>query len=293
MRLIFIFLIFFIPLKPAQSQELKDSTQNKKVKNFLLISGGVYALSLYGLNELWYSNFERQSFEFFNDNAEWNQVDKVGHFYSSYHLARGSQIIFSKLGVEKKKSYLYASIYSVALITPIEVLDAFSAEFGFSWGDVIANISGPALLYGQEALFGRQLIKPKFSFSPSPYASLRPETLGDGFHEEWLKDYNGQTYWLSFDLDKIINNGKFPKWLNFAFGYGTNESVFAREPENRLNGFESVRQYYLAIDFDLSHIKTKSKFLNTLIYAVDLIHLPAPTLEFSSRDKIRFRPFFF
>ncbi|MEM7548544.1 MAG: DUF2279 domain-containing protein [Bacteroidota bacterium] len=277
----------------AQSNDTTTQVKNKKLRNFLLISGAAYGVSLYGLNELWYSNFDRQGFEFFNDNAEWNQVDKVGHFYSSYHLAKGSQIIFERLGVSRKKSFLYGSLYSIALITPIEILDAFSAEFGFSWGDVIANVSGPALLYSQEVLFKKQLIKPKFSFSSSPYAAIRPETLGDGFHEEILKDYNGQTYWLSFDLNEIINTPKFPRWLNLGFGYGSDQMVFARENENNQAGFNSFRQYYLAIDIDLSHIESRSKVLNTVIYLLDLIHLPSPALEFSSQNKIKFRPFFF
>ena len=51
-------------------------------------------------------------------------------------------------------------------------------------------------------------IYPKFSFHRTDYAPLRPDVLGDGLAEEIFKDYNGQTYWLSFDMDKFI---KFPK----------------------------------------------------------------------------------
>jgi hypothetical protein len=30
----------------------------------------------------------RSDFHFINDNAEWLQMDKAGHIYSSYHLGR-------------------------------------------------------------------------------------------------------------------------------------------------------------------------------------------------------------
>ena len=57
--------------------------------------------------------------------------------------------------------------------------------------------------------------------------------------------------------------------------------------------FESYRQYYLAIDINLTHIKSKSKMVNTLIYMVNLIHLPAPTLEYTSTGNWVFHPIHF
>ena len=73
-------------------------------------------------------------------------------------------------------------------------------------------------------------IKPKFSFTPTSFAQERPNVLGNGLHEEILKDYNGQTYWLSVDLYAFLNEeSKFPKWLNFVFGYGVNNIVYAND----------------------------------------------------------------
>jgi hypothetical protein len=45
------------------------------------------ATELVGLNQLWYA-YARSDFHFINDNAEWLQMDKAGHIYSSYHLGR-------------------------------------------------------------------------------------------------------------------------------------------------------------------------------------------------------------
>jgi hypothetical protein len=44
--------------------------------------------ALVGLNQLWYADYARSDFHFINDNAEWLQMDKAGHIYSSYHLGR-------------------------------------------------------------------------------------------------------------------------------------------------------------------------------------------------------------
>src|SRR5438874_2371911 len=43
-----------------------------------------YGGTMAGLYSAWYSNYPQTRFHFFNDNAEWLQVDKVGHAYSAY-----------------------------------------------------------------------------------------------------------------------------------------------------------------------------------------------------------------
>lgn len=172
---------------------------------------------------------------------------------------------------------------------PIEIFDGYSASYGASTGDLLANTAGASFFLGQSLLWKEQRIKPKFSFHQTKYASLRPEVLGDDYLHESLKDYNGQTYWLSFDMDKFIS---FPKWLNLAVGYGAEEMVYARSENNTAAGYNAYRQFYIGIDFDLTAIKTRSKALKTVLFIADMIKLPAPTLEFSSKGT-RFLPFYF
>jgi hypothetical protein len=81
---------------------------------------------------------------------------------------------------------------------------------------------------------------------------------------------------------------KFPKWLNLALGYGVNNMVYASDIQNELAGYDAYRQYYLAVDFDLSYLAGNNKLLNTMLYLVDLIHLPAPALEFNRKDGVKF-----
>ena len=38
--------------------------------------------------------------------------------------------------------------------------------------------------------------------------------------ERMLKDYNGQTYWLSANLKSFFQGSNIPAWLNVAVGYG-------------------------------------------------------------------------
>src|SRR5690606_20640636 len=113
-----------------------------------------------------------------------------------------------------------------AFLTAVEVFDGFSQEWGFSWGDMIANASGTGLYIGQELLWNEQRIIPKFSFHQTKFAAKRPETLGSSFQEQILKDYNGQTYWLSFNLHAFTKNDFFPKWLNVAIGHSATGMLY-------------------------------------------------------------------
>ncbi|MCS6973881.1 MAG: YfiM family protein [Cyclobacteriaceae bacterium] len=228
---------------------------------------------------MWYSQSQRQSFTFFNDWHEWKQVDKAGHFFSAFHLSAGTAQILKKYNLREKKANAWGAATGFLLLLPVEILDGFSAGYGASLPDLAANLSGSAFYYLQASWWHEVRIQPKFSFQRTGYPDLRDDdTLGNGLISEMLKDYNGQTYWLSVNMDRFIS---FPRWLNLVVGYGANGMVYARDQQNEAAGFKAYRQYYVGLDIDLSHIKTRSKTLNTLLFIVNTVKLPAPALEFS------------
>lgn len=265
---------------------------NKKLKKYLLIGGASYTVGLFALNQLWYKKSPRQSFRFFNDNAQWKQVDKFGHFYSTYQLGRIGHNFLSKTSLSENKSRLYGGMLGAALLFPIEILDGFSADFGASWGDWLANFGGAGFYIGQDLLWKEQRIKPKFSYFPSEFAKLRPNILGNSFQERLLKDYNAQIYWFSFDVASFLKRqSHFPKYLNIALGYGAEQMVFARTSQNQEAGYRAYRQYYLSLDLDFSHISTKNKFAKTVFFVLDMIKIPLPTIEYNPQDKFIFHSF--
>lgn len=291
-NIFFIITLFVLfPGSQAYCAASNDSTQiNKKRLNTVLIgTGAAYGAALIVLNEVWYKEQGKTDFHFFNDNSQWNQIDKIGHFYSAYQLSRIGKQLFLWTNMSEKKSAIWGSVMSQAIMIPIEVMDGYSVEYGFSWGDIAANLLGSGFFLSQELLWKELKIKTKFSFHRTEYAKLRPEVLGDGFFEEVLKDYNGQTYWLSFDIYALGNyNRKIPRWLNIAIGYGAEGMVYGREEENTANGYNSYRQYFIGIDFDLSHIQSRKKAVKALLFVADMIKFPAPTLEFNSKNGVNF-----
>jgi hypothetical protein len=174
-------------------------------------------------------------------------------------------------------------------------MDGFSEEWGFCWGDMIANAAGTGLYVGQELLWQEQRIVLKYSFHQTKYAAQRPDKLGDGFFEEFLKDYNGQTYWLSANVHSFFKDSNFPKWLNVAIGYG-GDGMLSGENEavnNSMISQNRIRQFYLSLDVDLSRIKTNSRFLRTIFDVFNVIKVPFPALEFTDKNGIKLHGIYF
>jgi uncharacterized protein YfiM (DUF2279 family) len=281
-------LVLFVGESSAQDS---TSTSINKKRVRLLVTGSAigYTGSMVGLAQVWYKNSEQQSFRFFNDNAEWKQIDKVGHFFTAFYVTSAGSRALQWAGVEKRKADLYGAITGFAVLVPIEVLDGFSEAYGASTGDLIADAAGPLMFLGQQRLWKEIRLSPKVSYHHTRYAPMRPDVLGDNFPGRALKDYNGHTLWLSVDMDKFIT---FPKWLNLALGYGAEGMVYARDYQNEAINLDPYRQYYLSLDFDLTSIKTRSKVVKTLIFIGNIIKIPAPALEFS-RKKTAFHSLYF
>jgi hypothetical protein len=277
-------------LKPSDSL-------NKKRQNAVFITEAVLASgALVGLNQLWYADYPKSDFHFINDNAEWMQMDKVGHLYSSYHIGRLGAEALNWSGANKKNQLIYGASLGFVFLTTVEVMDGFSAEWGASMGDVFANATGTALYVSQELIWNEQRITPKFSFHSTKYANFRPDLFGKTTQENILKDYNGQTYWFSANLYSFSKKSKIPKWFNVALGYGADGMIGENDGKNQLIfpiKLEKYRKFYLSLDLDLTKIDTKSHFLKTIFSVLNSVKIPAPTLEYSPQRGFKFHALYF
>ncbi len=303
--ILFLFLIFFSPSRTGRAGEgLRDSLSffsaskelnKKRVAGIIGLQSVGYGGSLIGLSATWYNDYTQTSFHSFDDSKEWLQMDKAGHFLTSWYLGRIGSDMYEWSGMKKKKAIWLGALSGWGYLIGIEMLDGFSQGWGFSWSDFSANTLGSGLITGQKFLSGcnsplakgARGLSLKFSFHQTDYPSFRPTLLGKNFSEQLIKDYNGQTYWLSCNLSSFMNaETRFPKWLNLAFGYGGEGMISGKDEFVTLeNGntiwMERYRQYYLSLDIDLTRIKTKSKFLKALAETFCFIKIPAPAIEFS------------
>ncbi len=288
-----VFCLLATQISIAQSDTISFSTPTNPVnkKRIAVVIGTetvLYTGTLIALNSLWYKDYPRSSFHFFNDNNEWLQMDKVGHMTTAYNVGRVGINLMKWSGVERKKAIWVGGMLGSVFLTTVEILDGYSSEWGFSVGDFSANTLGSFLLIAQELAWDEQRIVLKYSFQQSQYAKYRPSELGKNLQENLIKDYNGQTYWLSLNISSFMKKEtKFPKWLNIAFGYGANGMIGAKNNPVVFNDtgnqiyFDRYRQFYLSLDVDLTRIKTRSKFLKTVFNTIGFIKFPAPSIEFN------------
>lgn len=307
--LVIISLVFLLFIKPATTNGQVDSVhsnpsdsklQSHRLALVLGSEAALYGGLMIGLNSLWYMDYPKSNFHYFNDNSEWLQMDKVGHATTAYYVGKLGINVLDWTGMKHRNAIIFGGALGSIFLTSVEIFDGFSSEWGFSKGDILANTSGSALVIAEQLLWNEQRLSIKFSYSPSNYAAYRPNMLGKNFQESLLKDYNGQTYWLSANLASFMNKQtRFPKWLNIAIGYGADGMIGGMSnPNIDSNGnalpyFKRSRQYYLSLDVELSRIHTRSAFLNSLFKAIGFIKFPAPTLEYREGNGLKGHYFFF
>lgn len=291
-KIIFCFLILsqtVVAQNTTIYKRQKDSTNLSKQIFTNSLVGTSYFGSLLTLQNVWYKENYQQELHFFNDGKNWFQMDKLGHGYTSYELTRGISELYEWAGTSKKNAALIGSSISLSYLTCLELMDGFSKNWGFSTWDITANIGGTALYLGQNLLFSRQLFVPKFSFHKTKYAPLRPEVLGSNFSEQLLKDYNGQTYWLSFSPGNFGSNN-FPKWLCLSLGYSADAKILGNS-DIYLN-YVAKREYLFSVDLDLSQLAVKNVILKRLLKQLNLIKIPFPALHLSN-NQLTLKPLYF
>lgn len=264
-----------------------------RINTWAFGAGAISATSLTALYFAWYADYPQGKFHFTNDNNNWGGMDKWGHVTSSYVVGQTSYDMLRWGGLDESRSVWYGGLTGFTYLTVVEIMDGFSQEWGFSWGDMAANTAGAALFIGQQKLWQEQRMSLKFGFWPTEYPKYRDDgLLGSSWSEYWLKDYNGQTYWLSVNPASFLNNKPrwLPDWLNIAGGYGI-DGFLTSTGEPCIScpaDFPSQRQYYISLDLDLRRIPMKSGFWKTLVHTISFIKVPAPTVQFNSLGGTRF-----
>lgn len=292
-------------------------TFNQKRFNYALgFSASTYTAFSIGLYSAWYKQYAQEGFHTFNDWGEWNNMDKAGHVYTAYFQGVLCYKGAKWTGLSDDKSILVGAICGSLFQTTIEMMDAFSTQWGFSVADIGANFTGIGIYAAQQKYWKEQRILLKISSFPSSYDDLtvigsngteislqqRANNLfGSSFAEKYLKDYNAQTYWASVNVNSFLNEGnKWPSWLNLAVGYGSENMFGGFENEWETNGerFEipedvlpRVHQFYLGLDVDLTKVRTKNDFLKGLLSIFNIFKMPSPALEVNSRGEFTFHIF--
>lgn len=279
----------------------------------------IYSGAAYGLYQTWYKDYELTKFRTFNDAREWQQMDKAGHFLTTYSEARWLYDGARWTGLDKRRSLWLAGGISMFLQSTLEVMDGFSAEWGFSWSDMGFNALGMGLFVAQEGWWEEQRILLKISTnrrlpSAAPLLSTNGETTsslrmrhlelyGSSIAERFLKDYNTMTIWASVSPKAFAPESSWPAWLNIAVGYGSENlyggfaNTWSDDEGNSFvlpeADFPRYRQLYLSFDINLKKIPTKRPLLRSALSILNVIKIPAPALQWNTLGQVKFHPLHF
>jgi len=294
--------LFLLILSTAHAQEFfrPSPTYNSgRVAGIIITEAAIGTIVTIGLNYLWYKKFPHSKFHYFNDNGEWLQVDKVGHATTAYNIAAIQSDLFYWAGVPRGTSALIGTGTALAFMTMIEIMDGHSTKWGFSKGDMLANLAGCLLHQGQQWMWGQQRVGLKYSYHGTIFPQYYPAELGSNLPQRMLKDYNGQTYWLSFNIASFLPaSANFPRWLDVSAGYGAEGMIGAFKNPTEADGrpvpdFKRYRQFYLSFDTDLWRIDGLSPAAATFLKVNRTFKMPAPALEWNEANGLKFRPFYY
>lgn len=302
--------LLFISLKVSSQHHTFFQNPDTVIKGRVWALGAgsamAYGSSLLVLNQYWYKDYDRRNFHTINDAGEWLQMDKFGHVYTTYLFSKYSRELWRWSGLPRKQQIWIGGLSGFAYQSVIELLDAYSTHWGFSWSDMGANAIGSAAMISQELIWNEPRLQLKFSSYPIHYRDpvLKDRAVnqfGERFTERTLKDYNAQTYWLSVNPWSFAKESNFPKWLNIAIGYGaeglydakTNDWTDDQGVAYDYTHIRRTRQFYLSPDIDLTKIPTRRKGVKVLFQVLNMIKIPAPALEINGAGKLKVHALYF
>lgn len=231
--------------------------------------------------KVWYTQETTvfHSLEFINDWNKYQQMDKFGHFEDAYFTSDLAGKIYRWSGFSGNTSVWLGALSGWFWMLEIEVSDAFMAEWGFSWGDMLANTLGSAFYvlqqHNYDALGG---IHPKFSWHTS---EAWKENRYNKDPQAFFEDYEGMTFWLTVNPHHYFPESwkkNYPQWLaplGIAFGIGAKE--IARHP------WSGYKEYFIGLDVDLRKLPIWDdwNFFKFIKSEVNFLRLPLPTIRFS------------
>jgi hypothetical protein len=150
--------------------------------------------------------------------------------------------------------------------TYVEIRDGFSADYGFSWGDMAANTVGAALPVVQHYVPSLRSMDLQVSYWPS-------EEFKNGAYNSIIDDYTSTTHWLTVNANDIAPRAWkqwMPTWIGLALGHSV---------QNLDGNGGGQHILYLSLDWQPHRIKGLPSWLAEVLRLGHLYHLPAPAVR--------------
>jgi Predicted periplasmic lipoprotein (DUF2279) len=274
-------------IKKTEIIEVKSSKRQKLVPYAIVGSSivGFSGVYLYLKQAWWKDNGQTFHFDRGRDWKYASGLDKMAHFTGGLIVSDAYFDACKGLKLSEKQAAWWGFGVGTFVQVLIEYKDGFSANYGFSYGDILAGSIGALqpLLRQKSAFFRNTDFKFSYWQRSARYFEHRGLKITP-FHTD---DYLNQTYWMSTSLRYLTGNRyeKIPDWLNLALGWGNEAESWDTNPNNPGTGAKP--EFYLALDVNLLKlIKPKRKFWIQTLKRINYLKFPMPTLQLTQKPKL-------
>lgn len=235
-----------------------------------IVAGGTFTAFAIGhvwLNDTWYKG-EKVPFHI-NSSQDYQyalNADKLGHMTFAYAATTVYGDLFRWTGMDSTTAIWSGAGVAMAYQTYVEIRDGFSADYGFSWGDMAANTLGAGLPVLKHYVPALRPFDLQVSYWPS-------QAYKSGAYNSIIDDYTSTYHWLSanvYDLVPSAWQSWYPPWLGVSIGHSV-------EDLDGLGGGNHA--LYLSLDWQLHRIPNLPDWLESVFRVMHLYHLPAPAVK--------------
>lgn len=119
----------------------RRSEVSKEDKLVYVTAGSMVFITVWGIHSWGYGeeSLHARSEDWFSENTEYGGADKTGHFYSGYVINHALTSLYHSWGYQKNKAIKYGAWSSFGLLSFLEITDATSSIYSFSYEDFIMN----------------------------------------------------------------------------------------------------------------------------------------------------------
>ena len=285
--------LLFIFINLSSQARISDSNLVNKNRVILVSSSlaAYFGASFYYVQNTWWSDVSNDfHFDPGNDLVYALNVDKAAHFFGGVYSSDLFSSSYRWAGVDYTRSLWYGACFGTGIQLAIELKDAYAPYWGFSKWDFAIGSAGSFWPVLQNYYQPLQALNFKFSYfkRSNIYWDLENQRGRNPSKFSWFDDYPNQTYWMTLDTDILFKKNKFPKWIDFAFGFGLDDTQYLNN-ETKMGG---KHEFYIALDYDVNQILKEwdTPFAKKIKFILKYYKLPAPTIQVA--PKLKFHPFF-
>lgn len=260
------------PAAPAKagSGQAAQSGLSKEQKVLLLNVGVAAGVTTYGIAywDYFQSSPKASSEGWFGRTTSEGGMDKLGHLWSSYSVAHLYSYVYRWWDFDHQTANTLGALSSLGIQTAIELGDAFSGDYGFSYEDAIMNVIGAGAAY----IHGRY---PSLARTVDFRLEYKPGSLSD-LTGDILTDYENQRYLVALKLDGFdMFHDTSLSYLELHAGYQARGYDGHRADSD---GDDRRRAFYFGVGLNVS--KLVQKYVN--FGAFDYLQVPYTSVGVTS-----------